>query len=132
MSESGAGVAGLGIVDAHLHLWDLATGEYTWNTAALGPVHASFGPVDAAEMLASAQVDRAVLVQAADTIGDSDRMFAAAVGHPWIAGVVAWIRWMTQRGLGGCSTAGSIPDPSTGHPRAPRAELACRFGKHRS
>ncbi len=91
MSEPGAGVAGPGIVDAHLHLWDLTTGDYTWNTAALGPAHASFGPADAEEVLAMAQVERAVLVQPADTVGDSERMFAAAARLPWVAGVVAWI-----------------------------------------
>ncbi len=80
-----------GTVDTHLHLWDLGTGDYGWNTPALGPVHADFGPEDAAAALASAGVDRAVLVQAADTVGDSERMLAVADGHPWVAGVVAWV-----------------------------------------
>jgi L-fuconolactonase len=79
------------VIDAHLHLWDLATGDYTWNTSALGPVHASFDAATAAATLASAGVDRAVLVQAADTVGDSERMFAAASACPWVAGVVAWV-----------------------------------------
>ncbi len=86
-----AGAVRSGIVDAHLHIWDLATGDYTWNTAALGPVHATFGAAEAAQTLAPAGVDLAVLVQAADTTGDSERMFAAAAHHPWVAGVVAWI-----------------------------------------
>ncbi len=79
------------VVDTHLHLWDLTTGDYTWNTPALGPVHASFDAATAAGTLASAGVDRAVLVQAADTVGDSERMFAAAAEHAWVAGVVAWV-----------------------------------------
>ncbi len=78
-------------IDAHLHLWDLATGDYGWNTAELGPAHASFGPRDAADALTSADVDVAVLVQAADTVGDTERMFAVAHDHPWVAGVVGWL-----------------------------------------
>ena len=54
-------------------------------------MHASFDAATAAGTLASAGVDRAVLVQAADTTGDSERMFAAAAEQPWVAGVVAWV-----------------------------------------
>lgn len=79
------------MIDSHLHLWDLATGEYTWNTSGLGPVHASFDADTAERTLAAAGVERAVLVQAADTVGDSERMFAVAADHTWVAGVVAWI-----------------------------------------
>ena len=79
------------VVDAHLHLWDLATGDYAWNTPALGRVHADFDAGTAGRTLAAAGVARAVLVQAADTRGDSERMFAAAADHPWVAGVVAWV-----------------------------------------
>lgn len=78
------------VVDAHLHLWDLTSGDYTWNTPALGAVHASFDAAAARTTLASAGVGRAVLVQAADTAGDSERLFAAAA-DPWVAGVVAWV-----------------------------------------
>lgn len=79
------------VIDAHLHLWDLTTGDYTWNTAALGVVYAGFDDTAAAAALASAGVARAVLVQAADTVGDAERMFAVAAARPWVAGVVAWI-----------------------------------------
>jgi L-fuconolactonase len=78
-------------IDAHLHLWDLTTGEYGWNTPALGPAHANFGPADALTALRSAGVDAAVLVQAADTAGDTERMLAVAGRHPWVVGVVGWL-----------------------------------------
>lgn len=91
MSESAPTTSGGRVLDAHLHLWDLSTGDYAWNTPALGSAHASFGAPQAAETLASAGVDQAVLVQAADTAGDSERMLAAAAGNPWVAGVVAWV-----------------------------------------
>lgn len=79
------------VVDAHLHLWDLATGDYAWNTDALGAVHASFDAAQAQVALASGGVGQAVLVQAADTVGDSERMFAVADAHSWVVGVVAWV-----------------------------------------
>lgn len=78
-------------IDAHLHLWDLDTGDYGWNTPALGAVHGSFGAAQARAALDSAGVAAAVLVQAGDTRGDTERMFAVAEQEPWVAGVVAWL-----------------------------------------
>jgi L-fuconolactonase len=79
------------VVDSHLHLWDLSTGEYAWNTPALGRVHASFTGADAGAALAAAGIDSAVLVQAADTVGDTRRLLQVAREEPWAAGVVAWV-----------------------------------------
>lgn len=126
------------VVDAHLHLWDLTTGDYTWNTAALGPVHASFDAAAAQDTLTAAGVDRAVLVQAADTVGDSERMFAAAAARAWVAGVVAWVplddppaasalldRWAaTGRLCGVRQLLHDDPDPDRLDAPAVRATLA--------
>lgn len=78
-------------IDAHLHLWDLGTGDYGWNTSALGPAHATFTAADAGAALAGAGVDAAILVQAADTVGDTERLFAVARTQPWAVGVVGWL-----------------------------------------
>lgn len=79
------------VVDSHLHLWDLSTGDYGWNTEAQGAVHASFDAAQAAGVLAGARVDRAVLVQAADTDRDTEAMLTVARENAWVAGVVAWV-----------------------------------------
>lgn len=91
MSEQGGEVPAGDVLDAHLHLWDLGTGDYAWNTPSLGRAHASFGAAEAGATLASAGVRQVLLVQAADTEGDSVRVFAAAAEQPWVAGVVAWV-----------------------------------------
>lgn len=79
------------LVDAHLHIWQLSSGEYTWNTADLGALHRDVTGDEISAVLVSAQVDRAVLVQAADTAGDTDRMLRFAETEPRVAGVVAWV-----------------------------------------
>lgn len=83
------------MIDAHLHLWSLASGDYAWNTPALGPVHASFGPDDASAALASGDVTGAVLVQAADTDRDTLELLrvarSSAAADAWALGVVAWV-----------------------------------------
>ncbi|MFI2566435.1 amidohydrolase family protein [Paenarthrobacter sp. NPDC018779] len=86
------------MIDAHLHLWSLDTfvtggvRPYSW----LGPQHGalfrSFGEDEASEVLAAAGVRAAVLVQADDTLADTESMLAVAGRQPWVLGVVGWIR----------------------------------------
>ena len=79
-------------VDAHLHIWDLERSEYAWLTPALGPLHATFTPEQARAELHDAGVASAVLVQAEDSVRDTELMLDAARRHPWIAGVVGWVQ----------------------------------------
>ncbi|WP_415854892.1 amidohydrolase family protein [Sinomonas sp. G460-2] len=80
----------MGRIDAHLHLWDLARGGYRW----LGPHHGrlfrTFEAREAGAELAAAGVDGAILVQAEDTVEDTESMLAVGRAHPWVVGVVGW------------------------------------------
>jgi L-fuconolactonase len=87
-----------GVIDSHLHLWTLDTfvtgGErhYSWLRPQHGPLFRSFGADEARETLDAAGVRGAVLVQADDTIADTESMLAVAAQNPWVLGVVGWIR----------------------------------------
>lgn len=78
-------------VDAHHHLWDLGSGRYSWPTEAEAPIHRTFVPSDLAPELEAAGIDATVIVQAADSLADTDAMIAAARRNSWIAGVVGWL-----------------------------------------
>ncbi|MGW5237299.1 amidohydrolase family protein [Monashia sp. NPDC004114] len=78
-------------LDTHLHLWDPTLGVYTWLTPDHGPLYAAFTPERAEAELRSARVDRAVLVQAADSAADTRAMLEVAQAHDWVAGVVGWV-----------------------------------------
>jgi L-fuconolactonase len=80
------------VVDAHLHVWDLERSEYSWLTPELGPLYATYTPEQAQAELAAAGIASAVLVQAEDSERDTELMLEAADRHPWIAGVVGWVR----------------------------------------
>lgn len=80
------------VVDAHLHVWDLARSEYAWLTPELGELHATFTPEQARAELEAAGIASAVLVQAEDSERDTELMLEAAGRHPWIAGVVGWVQ----------------------------------------
>ncbi|NRQ35558.1 amidohydrolase family protein [Nonomuraea sp. NN258] len=79
------------IVDAHQHFWNLETVDYPWLTPDLGILHRTYGPEDLMPELAAAGVDRTVLVQAADSLAETDAMLALADAHDFIAGVVGWV-----------------------------------------
>ena len=80
-----------GIIDAHTHIWRRASGDYGWITPDLATLDHDFRLDGVLGEAASVGVDRFVLVQAADTAGDTDRMLAEAAAHPEVAGVVAWL-----------------------------------------
>ncbi|MDQ4504106.1 amidohydrolase family protein [Sinomonas sp. ASV322] len=80
----------MGRIDAHLHLWDLSRGGYSWLGPQHGPLFRSFAADEARAELDAAGVTAAVLVQADDTLDDTDAMLAVARASPWVAGVVGW------------------------------------------
>jgi L-fuconolactonase len=82
---------GRAVVDAHLHIWDLERSDYAW-LAPDHPLHRTFTPEQARAELEAAGIASAVLVQAEDSERDTELMLEAADRHPWIAGVVGWVR----------------------------------------
>lgn len=80
-----------GVVDAHLHLWNIDTGDYPWLTPEAGPLFRSFDWREADAELDAAGVDSVVLVQAANSYADTDAMLAVARRWRRVAGVVGWV-----------------------------------------
>ncbi|MFW0773808.1 amidohydrolase family protein [Paenarthrobacter nitroguajacolicus] len=86
------------MIDSHLHLWTLdsfVTGgvrHYSWLGPQHGPLFRSFGEDEAHEALDAAGVRGAVLVQADDTVADTENMLAVASRNPWVFGVVGWVK----------------------------------------
>ncbi|VXB86585.1 Putative amidohydrolase family protein [Arthrobacter sp. 9V] len=86
------------MIDSHLHLWTLDTfvtggvRHYPW----LGPQHGAlfrtYGEDEARQTLEAAGVRGAVLVQADDSVADTESMLAVAERNPWVFGVVGWVR----------------------------------------
>lgn len=79
------------LVDAHQHFWDLESGGYSWPTPVEAAIHRTFRPEELTPELRAAGVDATVVVQATDSLADTDAMLDAAGRHPWVAGVVGWL-----------------------------------------
>lgn len=77
-------------IDAHLHLWRLARGDYGWITEDLVPLRRDFEPAEARAELDQAAITGAVVVQAAPTVAETRFLLEHAAAHDWILGVVGW------------------------------------------
>ena len=80
------------VVDSHLHLWDLDRSTYAWLGPQHGQLNRSFQPAEAAAALEEAGVTAAVLVQAEDSVADTELMMQIAAAWVFVAGVVGWVR----------------------------------------
>jgi L-fuconolactonase len=79
------------VIDAHVHLWDPARGDYGWLTAALTGLYRRIEKEELHALLKHAGVNGVVLVQAAPTVAESDYLLSIAEQAPWIVGVVGWM-----------------------------------------
>jgi L-fuconolactonase len=77
-------------IDSHQHYWSLARGDYGWLTPELAPIYRDFGPDDLKPLLAKANIDRTILVQAAPTEAETRYLLDLARTESTIAGVVGW------------------------------------------
>jgi L-fuconolactonase len=80
------------VIDSHLHLWDLQRSAYSWITPEHGPLHTTITPARAEGELRRAGVAQAVLVQAEDSVTDTEFLLEVAAEHAWVGGVVGWVR----------------------------------------
>ena len=82
-----------GRIDAHHHVWSLDRGDYGWlqPTPALAPIYRDFSLADLQPLLATAQIEATVLVQAAPTLAETRFLLDVARGSEGLVrGVVGW------------------------------------------
>ncbi len=78
-------------IDSHVHNWATGRGDYGWLTPDKGKIYRDFGPRDLAPELDAAGIDRVMLVQAAQSVAETE--FLLGIAHAWdrVAGVVGWV-----------------------------------------
>ncbi|WP_299556067.1 amidohydrolase family protein [uncultured Tateyamaria sp.] len=78
-------------IDSHHHLWTLSRGDYGWMSPEFTAIYRDFTPDDLAPHLRSAGITKTVVVQAADTVAETEFLLGLADQVDWIAGVVGWV-----------------------------------------
>jgi L-fuconolactonase len=77
------------VIDAHVHLWDLAVRDQPWIPAG-SPIRRSFALPDLRAVVGETPVGRVVLVQVLNDAGETADLLAAAAAADLVTGVVGW------------------------------------------
>jgi L-fuconolactonase len=78
------------MIDAHVHIWDLAVRDQAWIPAG-SPIRRTFSLTSLRETIASSPVQQVILVQAINDAGETaDLLRAAAGAGDLVAGVIGW------------------------------------------
>jgi len=80
-------------IDAHQHYWQPARGDYDWMPMDNAVLARSYLPADLAVHLASNNIDKTIMVQAAASVVETEYMLGIADATESVAGVVGWINF---------------------------------------
>jgi L-fuconolactonase len=78
-------------IDAHQHFWRYTAEEYGWIDGRMAAIRRDFLPADVEAEMRGAGIDRAISVQARQSIEETEWMLQLAATNNWIAGVVGWV-----------------------------------------
>ncbi len=78
-------------IDGHQHFWKVNRGDYHWMSPSVPVLHRDYLPEDLIPLLAKHGMARTILVQAAQTVAESDFLLDLAAKHSFIAGVIGWL-----------------------------------------
>ena len=78
-------------VDSHQHFWKLSRGDYSWMTPDMKVLYKDFFPEDLEPLIKQKNITKTVIVQAADTVPETEFTLSLASKYEFIAGVVGWV-----------------------------------------
>ncbi|HSE24041.1 MAG TPA: amidohydrolase family protein [Pyrinomonadaceae bacterium] len=79
------------IIDSHQHFWQVGRFEYPWLTRELGVLYRDYLPADLEPILKHNKVAETVLVQASNSLEETQWLLELADENEFIAGVVGWV-----------------------------------------
>src|SRR5574341_1614989 len=78
-------------IDSHHHLWHFVQRDYPWISEVMPVLRRDYLPADLEPALRAAGIDGTIVVQAQQTIAETDWMLGLARDHGFIRGVVGWV-----------------------------------------
>ncbi len=78
-------------IDSHQHYWKVARGDYHWMTPQAQVLCRDYLPADLRPLLIEHGIQQTILVQAAQTVAETDFLLDLAASDDSIAGVVGWL-----------------------------------------
>ena len=86
------------IIDSHQHFWQVGRFEYPWMSPELGVLYRDYLPEMLEPILKEHGVAKTILVQASNSLAETDWLLSLADQHQFIAGVVGWVD-LTDSGM---------------------------------
>ena len=78
-------------VDSHQHFWQLERGDYTWMSSDYKAIFRDFMPPDLAPLIAEKNISQTIIVQAADTVAETEFTLEIANKTQFVSGGVGWV-----------------------------------------
>ena len=72
-------------VDSHQHFWKLSRGDYSWMTPDMKVLYKDFFPEDLEPLIKQKNITKTVIVQAADTVAETEFTLSLASKYEFIA-----------------------------------------------
>ena len=79
------------MIDSHQHFWQLGRGDYAWPNPSVAPINRDFAPDDLRGQLKRHGIAQTVLVQATDSVAETEFLLHIAATEAFVAGVVGWV-----------------------------------------
>lgn len=79
------------ILDTHQHFWLKERGDYHWMSASVPKMYRDYMPEELRPHLKATGVTKTILVQAAQTVAETDFLLDLAARTDFVAGVVGWL-----------------------------------------
>lgn len=106
------------LIDTHLHQWDLDQCEYAWLDADLPPafhqLRRTFLVDEAQEQIEAAGVTEAILVQAENSLADTEAMLGVTASNSRVVAVVGWFDMLDPEGASAALDALQASGPIVG------------------
>ena len=83
-------------LDSHQHFWSYDEAQYPWIPKG-SPLHRDWLPEDLAPLLAAAEIEGCIAVQARQTVEESRWLLRLADRAAIVRGVVGWVDLLSER-----------------------------------
>ena len=84
-------------IDSHQHFWQVSRGDYGWLKPDNTVLYRNFWPEDLEPILQRYGISGTVLVQAAQSLPETEFLLSLAVRHEFIKAVVGWVDFDSER-----------------------------------
>ncbi len=86
------------IIDSHQHFWQVGRFDYPWMSPELGVLYRDYLPEMLEPILNDNTIAKTILVQASNSLAETDWLLSIGDRHEFIAGVVGWVD-LTDSGM---------------------------------